>query len=118
MKTRKLNQIKPNKTSEVYDLGRAIDESEVRSEFEEGLNDFVRAKASAFTWLRRDGARKQSRSKRFASGEGGRRDAGITGAFMPQGARCAGKQCRSATMSTLTGQVLAAVYSGIPCKSD
>jgi hypothetical protein len=36
---------------------------------------------------------------------------------MPQSARCAGKQRRSATLSTLTGQVPAAGFSGSPGKS-
>ncbi|HEV2695056.1 MAG TPA: hypothetical protein VG347_19330 [Verrucomicrobiae bacterium] len=147
MKMRKISQIRPDKSSGIFDLRMTIYELICGQTMADGLRALVageddaadplrghsrapgaglvcrrdlsgscafrlQAKASAFTWLRRDKALKRTHSKRFANGGGGWRDLDVTRISIPQSVCYAGKPGRVRLCEVQEGGIAGNIQRG------
>ncbi|HEV2691331.1 MAG TPA: hypothetical protein VG347_00385 [Verrucomicrobiae bacterium] len=106
MKTRKLSQIRPDKTRAIYDTGFTINELAFGKVIVGGLRALIAGEIAAADPLR---GHSRAPVEGLSDGFGWLGDAGLVAS---QSARCAGRQGRSATLSTLSRFPVASVRHG------
>ncbi|HEV2691339.1 MAG TPA: hypothetical protein VG347_00425 [Verrucomicrobiae bacterium] len=112
MKTRKLSQIRPDKTRAICDTGYTINELAFGKAIVGGLGALIAGEIAAADPLR---GHSRAPVEGLSDGCGWMGDAGLV---TSQSARCAGRQGRSATLSTLSGFPVAYLRHGEEAGAD